>query len=463
MVLSGCSKLLTAMFLSGLFFVSSCLAAPTRVTVNQASFNPTPIAIVPFSSPEGLDSVGGDVCQVINDDLESSGLFRAVSPQAFIQNASSIHSEGVRFNDWRVTGAHCLLTGTVKRDSDRYVIEFHLYDVVNGQELFAFSMRPDQKKWRKAAHMIADAVYSRVTSEAGYFDTQIIFVNEVGPKHKRTRSLVLMDRDGHNPRQLTNGAKRVITPRYSPTGKEIAYIEFNEKKVATIYLMDLQSGQSRVMGAFEGLNFAPRFSPDGTSVVMSLSKGDWTAIYTMNLASGNVTQLTPNVAIDTSPCFAPDGNSIIFSSDRSGAQQIYVMDRSGSNVRRLTFGEGSYSQPVYSPRGDMIAFTKKSKGRFYIGVMNSDGTQERMIATGYLVEAPIWSSNGRLIMYTKETPTDRKGNGGSSRLHMTDLTGFKSIEVKTPNHASDPAWSPLFNPIPVSGQKMTDEGKDMVE
>lgn len=432
----------------GGFFSALCCAVPMRVTVNQASFNPTPIAIVPFTSPSGLESIGNDITQVISEDLASSNLFKILPQSIFIQDYQSIKTGGVRFNDWRVTGAHCLLTGSIIADSDKIQVEFYLYDVINGQTLFSYSIKADQKKWRKLSHMIADAIYSRITSETGYFDTQVLFIDEAGSKQKRIKSLVLMDRDGYNPRRLTDGKNMVITPRFSPTGKEVAYISF-DKGVANIHLMNLETKASRNLGKFEGLNFAPRFSPDGSTVVMSLTKAGLTAIYTMNLQSGQLTQLTPHVSIDTSPCFSPDGKNIVFTSDRGGFEQIYLMDSNGQNVKRISFGEGTYSQPVYSPRGDMIAFTKKVKGLFYIGVMDKDGNNERLIAQGYLVEAPVWSPNGRLLMFTKETAPSRKGTGSTSRLYTVDLTGYSLQQIKTPRDASDGAWSPLLGAIPV--------------
>ena len=175
---------------------------------------------------------------------------------------------------------------------------------------------------------------------------------------------------------------------------------------------------------------------------MSFAKNGLTDIYRFDLATQQSTQLTNSPSIDTSPSFSPDDRFITFNSDRGGTQQIYVMNADGSNVRRISYGEGRYATPVWSPRGDLIAFTKMYRGQFYIGVMAPDGSGERLIARGFLVEAPTWAPNGRVLMYFKQQPTAEDGSGGESYLYRVDITGFNEKRMITPSFASDPAWSP---------------------
>src|SRR5208282_3790275 len=146
-------------------------------------------------------------------------------------------------------------------------------------------------------------------------------------------------------------------------------------------------------------------------------------IYTLDLRTHRATQLTDTTAIDTSPCYSPDGSQVVFNSDRGGSQQIYVMNGDGSSIRRISFGSGRYGTPVWSPRGDLIAFTKIDGGDFFIGVMRPDGSGERLLTKAFLVEGPTWAPNGRVLMYFRQTPSDTRGEGGSSRLYTIDLTG----------------------------------------
>jgi TolB protein len=204
--------------------------------------------------------------------------------------------------------------------------------------------------------------------------------------------------------------------------------------------LQLETGQRELVGNFPGMTIAPRFSPDGQKVIMSLLQEDGSAnIYTMDLRSRTTTRLTSTSAIDTGASYSPDGTQVVFESDRGGRPQIYKMGADGSNPQRISFGDGSYSTPVWSPRGDLIAFTKQSGGQFSIGVMKTDGSGERILSSGYHDEGPTWAPNGRVLMFFRQPP-------GSNSPHLVtiDLTGRNLRQIQTPNLASDPAWSPLL-------------------
>ncbi|MGE4562139.1 MAG: Tol-Pal system protein TolB, partial [Rhodospirillales bacterium] len=209
-------------------------------------------------------------------------------------------------------------------------------------------------------------------------------------------------------------------------------------------IFNIDTGRQEVLGDFPGMTYAPRFLPDGKSVIMSMAKDGNSEIYTMDLRTRVVKQLTFHSAIDTSASYSPDGLQIAFNSDRGGTQQLYVMNANGGNVHRISHGKGRYATPVWSPRGDLIAFTKIHRARFFIGVMRTDGSGERLLAEDFLVEAPTWAPNGRVLMYFRQSPTSADGKGGRSRLYSIDLTGHNEREIVTPVDASDPAWSPVI-------------------
>ena len=114
----------------------------------------------------------------------------------------------------------------------------------------------------------------------------------------------------------------------------------------------------------------------------------------------------------------------------------------GGSPKRITFGKGKYYTPVWSPRDDLIAFTRIAKGKFSIGVIRPDGSGERALTSDFLVEGPTWSPNGRVLMYFRHGRRTADGKGGRPSLHSIDLTGYNERVVKTPQDASDPAWSP---------------------
>ncbi len=422
--------------------VSSISArAELRVDVTKGTMDPIPIAVTDFVPMDASgDQFAFDIPKVISNNLKNTGLFRMVNPQSFIQDPMSMQTQ-IRFAEWKAINAQALVNGTVTKLPDgRTRVEFRLFDVFGQTQLTGMAYMTTPQNWRRIAHIISDEIYKRLTGERGYFDSRIVYVAESGPALKRVKRLAIMDQDGANQRYLTSGQALVLTPRFSPSTQTITYLSYGTNNKPRVYIYDLETGRQEVVGDFPGMTFAPRFSPDGQRVAMSLSQNGNSDIYTMNLGGSSPQKLTSSPGIDTSPSFSPDGSQIAFESDRGGTQQIYVMSASGSNQRRISFGEGRYASPVWSPRGDLIAFIKMLKGQFYLGVMKPDGTGERLITNAYHLEGPTWAPNGRVLAYFKETKTS---NGRSARLHSIDLTGYNERALDTPTDGSDPAWSPL--------------------
>jgi len=424
----------------GALAASEPARAVVELNITRGTIQALPIAIADFAGDGSVDAQAArEISDVVASDLRSSGLFSPIDQAAFIEKGVGTDSTP-RFEDWRVVNAQALVVGRIGSSDGRLKAEFRLWDVFAGKQLAGEQFFARPKDARRIGHIIADAIYERITGEKGYFDTRIVFVDESGPKDKRVKRLAIMDQDGHNVRLLTTGQNLVLTPRFSPSTQEITYMSF-EGETPKVYLLNIETGQKEIVGAFPGMTFAPRFSPDGQRIVMSLEREGNSNLFAMDLRSRRTLQLSNTNAIDTAPCYAPDGTQIVFETDREGSRQIYVMDANGTNQRRISRGQGSYSTPVWSPRGDLVAFTKMVGGQFLIGVMKPDGSGERILTEGFHNEGPTWAPNGRVLMFFRESP----GAGGGPRLFTIDLTGYNERQVATPAFGSDPAWSPLIN------------------
>ncbi|SEH54074.1 TolB protein [Magnetospirillum fulvum] len=428
----------------GLATFASPTRAQVRIDITNGQMRPLPIAIPDFAGTSGQENqVGRDIARVVSADLERSGLFKPIDPRAFIQTVASLQIQP-RFPDWKAINAEALVQGKTEIGPDgRIRVEFRLWDVMSEAYMTGWTLSSSPADWRRLSHKVADAIYKRVTGEDGYFDTQIVYVAESGPKNDRKKRLAIMDQDGENHRFLTEGGELVLTPRFSPSAREITYLSYF-RGVPRVYIFNLDTGRREALGNFPGMTFAPRFSPDGNKVIFSMAEDGNTEIYEMNLMTRSKARLTNNPAIDTAPSYAPDGSQIVFESDRGGGQQLYVMSAGGGGANRISFGDGRYATPVWSPRGDLIAFTKQKGGRFFIGVMRPDGLGERLLAEGFLVEGPTWAPNGRVLAFWRDSPSDERGRGQSVRLYTIDLTGVNERVLLTPVDGSDPAWSPLI-------------------
>ena len=263
--------------------------ALVEIDVNKGNIEPLPIAITDFLSEDG---VGVDIAAIVAADLKRSGLFAPIDKGAFIEKISDTNT-APRFEDWKVINAQALVTGRVSQESDgRLRAEFRLWDTFAGQQLIGEQYFANKANTRRVAHIIADAIYERLTGEKGYFDTRIVFVDEFGPKDKRQKRLAIMDQDGAGVRYLSDGRSIALTPRFSPTRQEITYMSY-ESGQPQVYLLQIETGQRELVGNFPGMTFAPRFSPDGQKVVMSLLRDDGNSnIYAMDLRSRTTTRLT---------------------------------------------------------------------------------------------------------------------------------------------------------------------------
>ncbi len=412
--------------------------ATLRIDITHGQVEPMPIAINDFYDISGQFSpIGSQIREVVENDLRSSGIFRPISNDAFLENLTL--DKKPTFASWRQINALAFSSGRITQKDGKITVEFRLWDPNVETQIEGTAFTLTEKSWRRVGHKIADQIYKRLTGEEGYFDTRIVFVAESGAFDKRIKKLAIMDYDGDGYKELTDGANLVITPRFDPKSQRIIYMSY-KNRVPNVYMLELQTGRQQLLGNFPGMSFAPRFSPDGKKAVMSIAKDGTTDIYEVTLDSGNLRKLTAAPGtINTSPSYSPDGNQIIFNSDRGGKPQLYIMSTSGGEAKRISFGDGRYNAPNWSPRGDYIVFTKSQGGQVYIGVMRTDGSGERLLTSSWMDEGPTWSPNGRVIMFSRQT------RGAGYNLYAVDVTGYNERKIHTPTDASDPAWSPLLN------------------
>ncbi len=394
-----------------------------------------PTAQITTTAAGPTDELGRQLAKVIDDDLRNTGLFKTSGPGA----ARAIGYSEVTAPDYSSwAGSQAVVQGYVRANGNGSItVGCYLYDVALQSELVRQGFVVSPADWRRAAHKCADAVYSRLTGEGPYFDSQLVYVAEQGPKNRRRKQLAIMDQDGANHRFLTNGQSIVLTPRLSPKQNQIVYMSYENKK-PSIRIYDLGQRTNRLLVDNASLTFAPRFSPDGRDVLFSMAIAGNTDLYRIPAAGGTPQRLTNSPGIDTGGSYSPDGSRIVFESDRGGTQQLYVMDADGGDQKRISFGGGRYATPSWSPRGDLVAFTRTGGGAFRIGVMAPGGGGEKLLTDSWGDEGPSWSPNGRVLMFFRAAQ-----GSGRPDLWSVDLTGVNARRIPTPLDGSDPSWGPI--------------------
>ncbi len=400
--------------------------AQFRVEISGVGATQLPIAVVRFRNDE---QGGQSVAAIIRADLERSGAFRLIDASAAIDETSA-----PAMADWRQRAADALVAGSVTRLADgRYDVRFKLWDVVKGSELGGQSNAVDASELRLAAHRIADFIYEKLTGEKGVFSTRIAYVTRAGSRY----TLRVADADGDNGQVALTSGQPIISPAWSPNGRELAYVSFERQK-AVVFVHNVASGERRSIADFRGSNSSPAWTPDGQNLAVTLSREGGSQLFLIGRGGGEPRRLASSNAIDTEARFTSDGRFIYFTSDRGGGPQIYRMPAGGGNADRVTFG-GSYNiSPAVSPDGRTLAYVTRAGGAFRLSVhdLSSPGAQPATITDTSDDEHPSFAPNGRLLIYATKAQ-------GRSVLMTTTLDG--KIKARLPSQTADlrePVWGP---------------------
>jgi len=419
----------------------SLIVMPARaeltIEITQGINDAIPIAIVPFYSP-GPVMPAEDVAQVVQNDLSRSGRFAPLDRKDMIDKPAS--GDQIQFADWRVLKSNFVAVGKVMPDgTDRFAVQFELYNVFNGQRLLGQRMTATSANLRATAHRIADMIFEQLIGIPGVASTRIAYLNVEGAPPSQRFKLTVSDSDGMNPKVIVNSSEPIMSPAWSPDGQSLAYVSF-ENKMAAIYVQTLNTGTRTRVSARAGINGAPTWSPDGKKLAITLSRKDGDVdVYTLELASQVLTRITFDPAIDTEPVWSTDGGKLYFTSDRSGSPQIYEVNAAlpGGNPRRLTF-EGKYNaRPRLSPDGKQLALVTQTSRGFNIGLFDLKSGNLQVLTSGRQDESPSFAPNGAQIIYA----TQDRGKGilalVSSDGRSQQKLGATSGEVR------EAVWGPI--------------------
>jgi TolB protein len=414
-----------------------CAHAQLSIEITGAGANRIPIAIAPFAGEAALPvpAPGGtvSVTAIVRADLERSGLFRTLELPPLVPQPTE--SSSVNFAEWKARLADALVVGSIAaRPDGRFEVRFRLYDVVKQAAVAGVAYTVSKEQLRATAHRIADTIYEKLTGEKGVFSTRIAYVVKRGARFE----LQVADADGANEQAMLVSNEPIISPKWSPDGKRIAYVSFQNKK-PIVYVQNVEVPKQNVVANFKGSNSAPAWSPDGKTLAVSLSRDGNSQLYLISPDGSNLRRLTSSGGIDTEPCFSPDGQWIYFTSDRGGSPQIYRMSASGGEAQRVTF-EGSYNvTPRVSPDGKSLAFIMRNGGKFQAALLDLATRQVQVLTDSDLDESPSFAPNGRQILLATVI-------GGRGVLSAVSADGrVKQRLTLSAGDVREPAWGPLAN------------------
>lgn len=422
-----------------LFFllIPSSLAWGQRVYIDitQPSFERIPIAIPNFKylSPEQTQ-LARDMGETLANDLEYSGVFRALDPKGFLEDPQTmgLTAGEIRFQDWQRLGADFLVRAAYQAQGSSLRLEARLFDAVGARMVLGKVYEGETRNWRTMIHRFADEILFALTGERGLFDSKIAYVQSMG----KSKEIFVMDFDGSNPVQITYDNSINLSPAWNSSGTQLAYMSYRDGN-SKIYAVNVGDGSVRVVSGFPGLNISPAWRPGTSELAVTLSKDGSPGIYLVSSSGSIVQKLVQGWSINVSPGWSPDGRRLAYVSDETGKPQIYVLDVSTGQKRRITYSGNYNTSPSWSPKGDWIAYSGLVGGRHNIFIIQPDGTAMRQLTNSEgNNESPTWSPDGRMLAFSSTRQ-------GSSSIWALLINGGGVRRLSRDGGGQElPDWSP---------------------
>ncbi|MCM1404766.1 MAG: hypothetical protein NC133_04710 [Prevotella sp.] len=202
--------------------------AELKVDIIAGATDPISIAVQKFERGDDVSANDAAMIRsVVENDLKTTGIFRIVSHDAFPEYVKM--GAMPNFKSWMAIKTQVLVQAKLTLDaSKRYKLEFYVWDVNGAEQIEAQSLVASKKSARRLAHIMADAIYERLTGEIGYFDTQIIFIAETGPISARVKRMAIMDQDGYGMRYLSDENTFVMSPHFSPNMQTVVFLSYRD-------------------------------------------------------------------------------------------------------------------------------------------------------------------------------------------------------------------------------------------
>ena len=298
----------------------------------------------------------------------------------------------------------------------------------------------DSKEVDAAAHTAVDTVLNRIFGIQGICRSKVVFSAATSTKN---REIFICDFDGSNIKQLTHNNTLCVEPVWAPDGKSFVY-SFYGPSYTNLVQYNMETGLSRRLTQYGGINAGGSLSPDGKTLALILSNNNQVDLYTRPTEGGKLKQLSSGKPVEASPRWSPDGKKLCFVSDaKNGRPVLCVIDPfAGGKATEISGLVGSERVAPSWSTDNRIAYCAKINRNYELRVakLSADGKSGTMEEVGvagnnsFQGEDPSWAPDNRHVTMTV--------NGA---IYVIDTRlGAKRKLVSGSGKVGQSNWSPIL-------------------
>lgn len=270
----------------------------------------------------------------------------------------------------------------------------------------------------KAKHRFAETVLFEQEVAPEQFEVKTIRQTVTSPDGKllvfnAVGQLWKMNLPDGKPARLTTRQVFEFEPAFSPDGKSLVYVEWDDEEMGAVVLYDLTSGKRKVLTTKKAIYRTPSFSPDGKMIVFRKEGGNGhqgytysknAGIYTMTIDGKDEKLVTKDGEY---PMFNADGSRIFYTTGGylfgSLSKGFHSIKPDGEDKKTI-FNTKYTTQFVPSPDNKWVAFSELYK--VYVAPMPQTGQPFGLAANTKAVPvAQVAKDAGISLHWSKDSKT----------------------------------------------------------
>jgi Tol biopolymer transport system component len=278
----------------------------------------------------------------------------------------------------------------------------------------------------------------------------------------------IMDLPNGKPKPLVDQAANQFEPAWSPDGKWITYVTWNDKEGGQLWRIAVQDGIPEQLTPVAGLYMHPSWSPDGNRIVVAkgrnrLGHRDHPGngqLVVVTIGNKAVQVIADTVPLWNNPVFLNDGKHIAYTPKQEKTDdkiwpRLVSYDLENNRVTDLITARNAdekYSpiqQVVLSPDGKYVIFSFNQD--LYLSEMNNTGIDTPRVVFDYNVPFPVirfargaidpvWDASGKTVSWVAinrycSIDADKIMNAAKTlkpNVVLKELPDTKIIDVNLP-------------------------------